>query len=151
MFQQLDLLGAKLAHGAGGEVPQQQLVQPNNHVQANLFLDPVRGMGAHSQWLNRRLAPACPDLPSPCSDLASYTRPLGDAPHDPRRCVQHQLDGSSWPEWAGVVSIPAGVRMRFKFATRRADGSLAWESGEDRSFTVPTGAPTATADFSFRR
>jgi len=62
-----------------------------------------------------------------------------------------ELDGSSWPSWTGTVRMPAGVRLKYKLATRKVDGSLAWESGENRGYAVPSGVQSALVEEWFRR
>ena len=48
------------------------------------------------------------------------------------------LDPAAWPVWTGEVVLPAGVHLTWKAITRRGDGGIAWEPGEDRRLTVPT-------------
>lgn len=74
---------------------------------------------------------------------------VGDAPElgawDPRRGLR--LDASAWPTWRGEVSLRAGARVEYKLVWLRADGSVQWESGPNRTRLVPTdGARTESVD-----
>lgn len=57
---------------------------------------------------------------------------------------------SGWPVWTGTVTLPAGARVAWKLATRRADGSTSWESGDNRLLTVLTGATAQIVEASYR-
>jgi hypothetical protein len=59
---------------------------------------------------------------------------VGDHPAlgawDPARGVR--LDARTWPTWTGAASVPLGTHLAWKVVTRRADGTVAWEPGENR-------------------
>jgi len=48
------------------------------------------------------------------------------------------LDASHWPIWHGSLTLPAGIRLRYKLVTRGRDGHDYWQPGPDRLLTVPT-------------
>ena len=48
-----------------------------------------------------------------------------------------------WPVWTGALALPAGVHLRWKAIVRHPDGSVRWEPGEDRGYTVPAGVEEA--------
>lgn len=43
------------------------------------------------------------------------------------------------PMWLGMVTMPVGSRVEYKYFKREPDGSLGWENGDNREFTVPVG------------
>ncbi len=62
------------------------------------------------------------------------------------------LDGASFPKWKASLTLPAGVRLEYKLAVRRANGSIDWESGANRRVAAPSdGSPTEPATIDFRR
>ncbi len=65
---------------------------------------------------------------------------VGDQPQlgswDPHAGVY--LSGSSWPTWTGVVDLRMGAAIEYKRVLIRADGTVVWEPGANRTATVPT-------------
>ncbi len=63
---------------------------------------------------------------------------VGDLPElgawDPAAGVA--LDPTDWPRWRARVTLPAGVRFRWKLVTRGPDGDR-WEQGDDRLTQMP--------------
>ncbi|GAQ10369.1 hypothetical protein ALT_7690 [Aspergillus lentulus] len=59
---------------------------------------------------------------------------------------------ASNPLWITTINLPAGTTFEYKFIKKETDGSVIWESGPNRSYTVPTGCSgtTATATASWR-
>ncbi|THV41321.1 carbohydrate-binding module family 20 domain-containing protein [Glycomyces buryatensis] len=47
------------------------------------------------------------------------------------------LSGVSYPTWTGTVSVPAGTSFEYKYVIVRSGGSITWESGSNRTATVP--------------
>jgi hypothetical protein len=41
----------------------------------------------------------------------------------------------NYPEWFLPVSVPAGTTIEFKFIKKDANGTVTWESGENRVIT----------------
>jgi len=50
------------------------------------------------------------------------------------------------PLWSIAVALPAGQTISYKYVKINADGSVAWESDPNRSYTVPSSCGTITAD-----
>jgi glucoamylase len=58
---------------------------------------------------------------------------------------------SNNPVWSGTVVLPAGQTIAYKYVVIGTDGSVAWESDPNRSYTVPaTCASTATESDTWR-
>ncbi|MGC5165727.1 carbohydrate-binding module family 20 domain-containing protein [Luteimicrobium sp. DT211] len=55
------------------------------------------------------------------------------------------LSSASYPVWKGIVSLPAGTTAEYKYVRKNADGSVAWESGANRT-TTPSGSSVAVSD-----
>ncbi|HLL20623.1 MAG TPA: CBM20 domain-containing protein, partial [Kofleriaceae bacterium] len=58
-----------------------------------------------------------------CGGLAT----LGD--WEPANALAMQRDGAIW---AATIEVPPGAEASFKFLRRSADGTVTWETGEDR-------------------
>jgi hypothetical protein len=56
---------------------------------------------------------------------------------DPRRGVELQTSDDLFPAWAGHIRLPAGGDVEYKFVTIKADGSIEWEPGPNRTLSVP--------------
>ena len=48
-----------------------------------------------------------------------------------------RLSGDAYPNWTGDISIPAGTSFEYKYVIADPGGGLIWESGENRTATVP--------------
>jgi hypothetical protein len=57
---------------------------------------------------------------------------------------------SGYPIWRGTITAPAGARLSWKLATRRRDGSLSWEAGDNRLLTVATGTSAQLVSVKYR-
>ncbi|MFG3404483.1 carbohydrate-binding module family 20 domain-containing protein [Streptomyces sp. NPDC048142] len=58
-----------------------------------------------------------------------------------------KLDPAAYPVWKLDVSLPAGTTFAYKYVRKDADGNVTWESGANRTATVPaSGKVTLTAD-----
>ncbi len=57
---------------------------------------------------------------------------------------------TGYPTWRGTLVAPAGARIAWKLATRRADGSIVWEQGDNRLLTVATGTSAQTVTATYR-
>ena len=51
------------------------------------------------------------------------------------------------PAWTITLYFPPGVVLEYKFVKIVGDGAVMWESGPDRSYTVPCGAATVTSSW----
>ncbi|MDH6575032.1 alpha-amylase [Kitasatospora sp. MAP5-34] len=47
------------------------------------------------------------------------------------------LSSASYPVWKLNVTMPAGTAFQYKYIRKAADGSVTWESGANRTATVP--------------
>ncbi|WP_371603931.1 alpha-amylase family glycosyl hydrolase [Streptomyces sp. NBC_01220] len=58
-----------------------------------------------------------------------------------------KLDPATYPVWKLDVSLPAGTSFEYKYVRKDASGNVTWESGANRTATVPSsGKVTLTAD-----
>ncbi|MFJ1951863.1 carbohydrate-binding module family 20 domain-containing protein [Streptomyces microflavus] len=58
-----------------------------------------------------------------------------------------KLDPASYPVWKLDVNLPAGTSFAYKYVRKDAGGNVTWESGANRTATVPSsGKVTLTAD-----
>lgn len=49
-----------------------------------------------------------------------------------------KLDPASYPVWKLTVSLPAGTAFEYKYVRKDAAGNVTWESGANRTATVPS-------------
>lgn len=47
---------------------------------------------------------------------------------------------ASYPDWFFDVSVPQGYNLQYKFIKKDAAGNVVWESGNNHTYTVPTGS-----------
>lgn len=66
---------------------------------------------------------------------------------DPAKAVP--LSAASYPVWTGSVSMPAGTAFEYKYVKKDGSGSVTWESGGNRTATVPSSG-TVTLDDTWR-
>ncbi|XMN09492.1 carbohydrate-binding module family 20 domain-containing protein [Streptomyces griseobrunneus] len=58
-----------------------------------------------------------------------------------------KLDPATYPVWKLDVNLPAGTSFAYKYVRKDASGNVTWESGANRTATVPSsGKVTLTAD-----
>ncbi|MEU2247340.1 carbohydrate-binding module family 20 domain-containing protein [Streptomyces sp. NPDC019224] len=58
-----------------------------------------------------------------------------------------KLDPATYPVWKLDVNMPAGTTFEYKYVRKDASGNVTWESGANRTATVPSsGKVTLTAD-----
>ncbi|MFJ8546415.1 carbohydrate-binding module family 20 domain-containing protein [Streptomyces sp. NPDC093586] len=50
-----------------------------------------------------------------------------------------KLDPAAYPAWKLDVALPAGTSFEYKFLRKDASGKVTWESGGNRTATVPAG------------
>ena len=53
---------------------------------------------------------------------------------NPDKCTEALLN-PNYPEWFLPVSVPAGTEIQFKFIKKDANGTVTWESGDNRVIT----------------
>ncbi|BBH67645.1 alpha-amylase [Actinoplanes sp. OR16] len=56
------------------------------------------------------------------------------------------LSSASYPVWKGTVSLPAGTSFEYKYLRKNADGTVTWESGANRTATVPASGSVTLSD-----
>ncbi|GAB3228966.1 carbohydrate-binding module family 20 domain-containing protein [Glycomyces halotolerans] len=49
-----------------------------------------------------------------------------------------ELSPSAYPRWTGTVAAPAGQTVEYKYTKVDGSGGVVWESGANRTVTVPT-------------
>ncbi|MGW0546382.1 carbohydrate-binding module family 20 domain-containing protein [Streptomyces altiplanensis] len=57
-----------------------------------------------------------------------------------------KLDPASYPVWKLDVSMPAGTSFAYKYIRKDASGNVTWESGANRTATVPAGGRVTLND-----
>ncbi|MCX4786271.1 MULTISPECIES: carbohydrate-binding module family 20 domain-containing protein [unclassified Streptomyces] len=58
-----------------------------------------------------------------------------------------KLDPATYPVWKLDVNLPAGTSFEYKYLRKDASGNVTWESGANRTATVPaSGKVTLTSD-----
>ncbi|MFJ2414031.1 carbohydrate-binding module family 20 domain-containing protein [Streptomyces brevispora] len=54
-----------------------------------------------------------------------------------------KLDPATYPVWKLDVSLPAGTSFEYKYVRKDASGNVTWESGANRTATVPSSGKAA--------
>jgi alpha-amylase len=54
---------------------------------------------------------------------------------DPAKAVA--LSSSTYPVWRSAVTLRAGSSVEYKYVRKEANGAVTWESGANRTVTVP--------------
>ncbi|MEU8432966.1 carbohydrate-binding module family 20 domain-containing protein [Streptomyces sp. NPDC029216] len=57
-----------------------------------------------------------------------------------------KLDPASYPVWKLDVTLPAGTTFAYKYVRKDASGNVTWESGANRSATVPANGKVTLTD-----
>ncbi|MCX5382825.1 carbohydrate-binding module family 20 domain-containing protein [Streptomyces sp. NBC_00083] len=57
-----------------------------------------------------------------------------------------KLDPASYPVWKLDVALPAGTSFAYKYLRKDANGQVTWESGANRTATVPADGKVALSD-----
>ncbi|MEU1785227.1 carbohydrate-binding module family 20 domain-containing protein [Streptomyces sparsogenes] len=57
-----------------------------------------------------------------------------------------KLDPASYPVWKLGVSLPAGTSFEYKYIRKDADAKVTWESGSNRTATVPSSGAVTLND-----
>ncbi|RKT04378.1 alpha-amylase [Streptomyces sp. 3211.6] len=57
-----------------------------------------------------------------------------------------KLDPASYPVWKLDVTLPAGTSFSYKYVRKDASGNVTWESGANRSATVPANGKVTLTD-----
>jgi alpha-amylase len=56
------------------------------------------------------------------------------------------LSAAGYPVWKGTVALPAGTAFEYKYIRKNTDGSVTWESGANRTATVPASGQVTLND-----
>ncbi|MDI6102100.1 carbohydrate-binding module family 20 domain-containing protein [Actinoplanes sp. NEAU-A12] len=56
------------------------------------------------------------------------------------------LSATGYPVWKGAIALPAGTAFEYKYIRKNSDGSVTWESGANRTATVPAGGQVTLND-----
>jgi len=57
-----------------------------------------------------------------------------------------KLSANSYPVWKVSVALPAGTTFQYKYIRKDASGAVTWESGANRSATVPANGVLTLSD-----
>lgn len=57
-----------------------------------------------------------------------------------------KLDPAAYPVWKLDVTLPAGTSFAYKYIRKDASGNVTWESGANRTATVPASGKVALSD-----
>ena len=57
-----------------------------------------------------------------------------------------KLSPAAYPVWSVTVSLPASTAQAYKYVRRADGGAAVWESGDNRTFTVPAAGETTRND-----
>lgn len=60
-----------------------------------------------------------------------------------------KLDPATYPVWRRTVALPAGTVVQYKYLRKDSAGTVTWESGANRTATVPASG-TLTLDDTWR-
>jgi alpha-amylase len=63
---------------------------------------------------------------------------------DPAKAVP--LSSAAYPVWRAVVALPAGSSVQYKYVKKDAAGAVVWESGANRTVTVPASGTVTRTD-----
>ncbi|MFJ1702170.1 carbohydrate-binding module family 20 domain-containing protein [Kitasatospora sp. NPDC088346] len=56
------------------------------------------------------------------------------------------LSSAAYPVWKLDLSLPAGTAFEYKYVRKEANGTVTWESGANRTATVPSGGKVTLND-----
>ncbi|WP_245674338.1 carbohydrate-binding module family 20 domain-containing protein [Actinoplanes rectilineatus] len=56
------------------------------------------------------------------------------------------LSSAAYPVWSATVALAAGTTFEYKYLRKNADGSVTWESGANRTATVPASGQLTLSD-----
>ncbi|WP_304438281.1 carbohydrate-binding module family 20 domain-containing protein, partial [Cellulomonas sp. B6] len=62
---------------------------------------------------------------------------------DPARAVP--LSAATYPVWRATLTLPPGTAVQYKYV-RKQGSTVTWESGANRTLTVPAGGTLTTTD-----
>jgi alpha-amylase len=56
------------------------------------------------------------------------------------------LSSATYPVWRASVTLPAGTVVQYKYVRKESNGSVTWESGSNRTVTVPASGVLTLTD-----
>ena len=56
------------------------------------------------------------------------------------------LSSAAYPLWRATIDLPPGTAVEYKYIKRNGSGAVVWESGANRTFTVPASGPVTRND-----
>jgi alpha-amylase len=56
------------------------------------------------------------------------------------------LSSSTYPVWRASVTLPAGTVVQYKYVRKESNGAVTWESGSNRTVTVPASGVLTLTD-----
>jgi glucose/arabinose dehydrogenase len=133
-------IDADLTNPTALPMPQSQLMFENLHKDG-------AALQAVQDWLTEMWNPAVPQTRVSFEiDNADFTQwgddiyVVGDVPElggwNPYKGVR--LDGSAFPTWRGSVIMSQSESVQWKAVVITRTGAVGWETGANRTFTVPT-------------
>jgi hypothetical protein len=60
---------------------------------------------------------------------------------DPAKALPLNTDSATYPVWSGAHQLPPNTAVQYKYLKKNADGTVIWESGDNRTLVTP---PTGT-------
>ncbi|WP_307795086.1 carbohydrate-binding module family 20 domain-containing protein [Actinacidiphila acididurans] len=57
-----------------------------------------------------------------------------------------KLSPTAYPTWTATLNIPANTSFEYKYILKDAAGTVTWESGSNRTFTIPASGPVTLND-----
>jgi hypothetical protein len=62
---------------------------------------------------------------------------------DPAKALPLTTDSATYPLWSGTHQLPPGTAVQYKYLKKNPDGTITWESGDNRTvYTTSTGTVT---------
>ncbi|WP_432120371.1 carbohydrate-binding module family 20 domain-containing protein [Streptomyces sp. S1] len=124
-------------------------VQSNNPVTVNASGQFTATLGAHTALALHAGAKSCgtnPPAATGTSFQATATTVTGQNIHVTGNRAElgnwspasaPKLDPAAYPVWKLTLSLPAGTTFEYKYVRKDAAGNVTWESGANRTATVP--------------
>ena len=71
--------------------------------------------------------------------ISGSTSELGDWDTNLAIALSAECYTAENPIWHATVTLPAGFEVQYKFIKRERNGSMVWEIGNNREYTIPVG------------
>jgi alpha-amylase len=56
------------------------------------------------------------------------------------------LSSAAYPFWRATLNLPAGTSIEYKYIKRNGSGTVIWESGANRTLTIPSSGTVTLHD-----